>query len=91
MGLLQSSNVAGAVSPNGSHHQRQSAPPAAGLTYVYLDLAGGLRQFVNIVFKVYPAGLGFDVGAIAAPEVVGNIRAGQDYAVKVAMLETIWQ
>ena len=63
---------------------------AAGITDIHLDLAGGLRQFVNVVFEEYAAGLGYNAGAVGAPMVIrGSIRAGREQSVKTAMMEAI--
>lgn len=74
----------------GSLDDGQRAEIAAGITDIHLKHAGGLRQFVNVVFNEYPAGRGFNAGAIGAPMVIsGAIRAGRDHAVKAAILEAI--
>ncbi|MGJ3647886.1 tautomerase family protein [Sphingomonas sp. GlSt437] len=74
----------------GSLDAAQRAEIAAGITDIHLDLAGGLRQFVNVVFQEYPAGLGFNGGTQGAPVLIGgSIRAGREQAVKTAMMEAI--
>ncbi|SPM39818.1 hypothetical protein MNAB215_2011 [Mycobacterium numidiamassiliense] len=78
------------VNQEGLLSDTQRAEIAAGVTDIHLDLAGGLRQFVNVVFQEYRTGLGFNAGIIGAPMVIaGNIRAGREQAVKTAMMEAI--
>ena len=68
----------------------QRAEIAAGITDIHLELAGGLRQFVNVVFEAYPTGYGFNAGVAGSPMVVrGSIRAGREQSVKTKMMEAI--
>lgn len=74
----------------GSLSDGQRAQIAGGITDIHLELAGGLLQFVNVVFQHYPAGSGFNAGVIGAPMVIGgSIRAGRDQSVKTALMEAI--
>lgn len=78
------------LTQDGSLNDAQRAQIALGLTDIHLDLAGGLRQFVNVVFQQYPVGCGFNAGVIGAPMVIGgSIRAGREQAVKTAMMDAI--
>jgi phenylpyruvate tautomerase PptA (4-oxalocrotonate tautomerase family) len=78
------------LTQDGSLDDAQRAQIALGLTDIHLDLAGGLRQFINVVFQHYPVGCGFNAGVIGAPMVIGgSIRAGREQAVKTAMMEAI--
>ncbi len=78
------------LTQEGSLSDAQRAEIAQGITDIHLDLAGGLRQFVNVVFQHYRAGLGFNAGVIGAPMVIGgSIRAGREQAVKTAIMEAI--
>lgn len=79
-----------AINQAGSLNDEQRAEIAAGITDIHLDHAGGLRQFVNVVFQEYPTGRGFNAGIVGAPMIIsGAIRAGRDQAVKTAILEAI--
>jgi len=78
------------INEAGTLNDAQRAEIAAGITDIHLKLAHGLRQFVNVVFQEYPAGLGFNAGSTGSPMIVrGSIRAGRDQSVKTAMLGAI--
>jgi phenylpyruvate tautomerase PptA (4-oxalocrotonate tautomerase family) len=78
------------LNQEGSLSDKQRTEIAVGITDIHLELAGGLRHFVNVVFQEYRAGHGFNAGIIGAPMVIGgSIRAGREQAVKTAMMEAI--
>jgi phenylpyruvate tautomerase PptA (4-oxalocrotonate tautomerase family) len=78
------------LAEQGSLSDAQRDQIAQGITDIHLDLAGGLRQFVNVVFQHYPTGCGYNAGIVGAPMVIGgSIRAGRDQTIKTAMLEAI--
>lgn len=78
------------VNQEGSLSDAQRKEIAEGITDIHLNLAGGLRQFVNVVFQEYRPGLAFNAGGVGAPMVIGgNIRAGREQAVKTGLMEAI--
>jgi phenylpyruvate tautomerase PptA (4-oxalocrotonate tautomerase family) len=46
------------LNQEGSLSDKQRTEIAAGITDIHLELAGGLRHFVNVVFQEYGAGRG---------------------------------
>lgn len=61
---------------------------ATRITDIHIEHAGGLRQFVTVIFEDYAKGYAFKNDAPASPLLVsGTIREGRDYEQKAKMLQ----
>ena len=63
---------------------------AEAITDLHIEHAGGLRQFVTVVFEDYLSGNAFKDGKAASPVLVGGtIRAGRTDEQKAAILHAL--
>lgn len=78
------------VSEQGRIDEAAKQKLAVRITDIHLEHAGGLRQFVTVVFEDYGKGGAFKNDKPASPILVGGtIRAGRDNNQKAKMLHDL--